>query len=82
MPTPPCCACPQVRSGGIIAGHDYLDAPTVKEISGQDWALCMDGSRHEGAVKGAVDEFFGRLGLQVLVTYADGPWVSWMARKP
>ncbi len=72
----------QVRSGGIIAGHDYLDAPHVKEISGQDWALCMDGSRNDGAVKGAVDGFFAGLGLQVLVTYSDVPWVSWIVRKP
>jgi hypothetical protein len=29
----------------------------------------MDGSRHEGAVKGAVNEFALRHGLSVVVTY-------------
>ena len=32
-------------------------------------AVCGDGSRHEGAVKGAVDEFAAAHGLSVLVTY-------------
>lgn len=32
-------------------------------------AVCADGSRHEGAVKGAVDEFAAAHGLSVLVTY-------------
>jgi hypothetical protein len=51
-------------------------------MSEQDWSVCADGSKHDGAVRGAVDEFFGQLGLQVLVTYRDGPWVSWVVRKP
>jgi hypothetical protein len=55
----------------------------VKAISEQDWSICADGTtKHPGAVKGAVDEFFGQLNLQVLVTYGDGPWVSWVVRKP
>ncbi|PNH09787.1 hypothetical protein TSOC_003561, partial [Tetrabaena socialis] len=60
---------PKVRSGGVMAGHDYLDAPQVMDISKQDWALCMNGSRFEGAVKGAVDDFFRRLNVPVHVTY-------------
>ncbi|PNW76691.1 hypothetical protein CHLRE_11g467900v5 [Chlamydomonas reinhardtii] len=72
----------KIRSGGIMAGHDYLDAPQVKALSGQNWAKCMDGSEHQGAVKGAVDEFFEKKGLAVHVTYQDSPWSSWIVRKP
>lgn len=42
----------------------------------------MDGSQHEGAVKGAVDEFAQAHGLSVVVTYAEPDFPSWMARKP
>ena len=37
--------------------------PSVKDSS-QDWSLCMNGTRNEGAVKGAVDEFAHEHGLQ------------------
>lgn len=33
------------------------------------FAVCMDGSRHQGAVKGAVNEFAQQHGLTLLVTY-------------
>ncbi|GAB4813768.1 hypothetical protein N2152v2_000814 [Parachlorella kessleri] len=58
---------PKLRRGGILAGHDYLAAqdPSVKD-SNQDWSLCMNGTRNEGAVKGAVDEFALKHGLQIL----------------
>ncbi|KAG2429484.1 hypothetical protein HXX76_010721 [Chlamydomonas incerta] len=72
----------KIRSGGIMAGHDYLDAPQVKALSGQNWAKCMDGSEHQGAVKGAVDQFFEKQGLVVHVTYQDSPWSTWIVRKP
>lgn len=32
-------------------------------------AVCMDGSKQEGAVKGAVNEFAEAHGLSILVTY-------------
>ncbi|KAG2491640.1 hypothetical protein HYH03_010011 [Edaphochlamys debaryana] len=72
---------PKVRVGGIIAGHDYLDAPYVKEISGQAWEKCMDGTINQGAVKGAVDDFFKSMGQHVFVTYMDAPWVTWVVLK-
>ena len=58
------------------------DAPEVMEINGQDWAACMDGSRHEGAVKAAVDEFATKYNVQVLLTYRDTPWNTWIIQKP
>lgn len=74
---------PLVRRGGVMAGHDYETAPDVRAVTpGQDWAVCGDSTRHEGAVKGAVDEFFGEKGVQVMVTYKEQHWNSWYARKP
>jgi hypothetical protein len=74
---------PKLRPGGIMAGHDFLDAPEVKrQSSHQDWSVCMDGSRHEGDVKGAVQEFAAKKGLVISVMYEDGAWPSWMIQKP
>ena len=69
---------PKVRAGGIFAGHDYK---TAAERPGKDWGLCQDGTRNEGAVRGAVDDFAAKHDLQVVVTYRDD-WNSWMIRKP
>ena len=68
---------PKLRTGGIMAGHDYRSAP---EVTVQDWSLCANGARVPGAVKAAVLEFSMQRGLQVSVTYED-PWPSWIIRK-
>ncbi|PRW61289.1 Capsular polysaccharide synthesis [Chlorella sorokiniana] len=75
---------PKLKSGGILAGHDYLTAGEVSAKPGetQDWSVCLDGSKHEGAVKGAVDEFAAAHGLSIVVVYDEPAWPSWMARKP
>lgn len=55
------------------------DAQEIKNYHPtEDWGLCMNGTRNEGAVKGAVTDFAQRLGLTVAVTYRepDNP-VSW-----
>lgn len=72
---------PKLRSGGILSGHDYLraDSPVVLATK-QDYSLCMNGTVHLGAVKGAVDEFTAAHGLKVVTTQE--AWPSWMARKP
>ena len=44
-------------------------------------AVCMDGTRNRGAVKGAVDEFAAAHNLTLTVT-CEEMWPSWMARKP
>jgi len=79
---------PKVKSGRILAGHDYLDAREcdllLKKLGWkveQDWSLCYDGSVNSTAVKGAVNEFAERNDLQVLVTYGDH-WNSWVVVKP
>lgn len=33
-------------------------------------------------MKGAVTDFFAPLGLQVVVTYKENAWHTWMVRKP
>lgn len=74
---------PKLRRGGILAGHDYLDAnDTSLKQTNQDWSLCLDGTRNMGAVKGAVDEFARRHGLHILATYREPSWPSWLTRKP
>lgn len=55
---------PKLREGGIMAGHDYVREETWKK-SGQDWALCEDGSRNPLAVLGAVNQFAAKHELQV-----------------
>lgn len=61
---------PRVRPGGIIAGHDYADGVFASGVFG---------------VKRAVDEFFGRRGLEVHST--NGPssvemFPSWLVEVP
>mmetsp|Transcript_11123 Transcript_11123/g.11139 ORF Transcript_11123/g.11139 Transcript_11123/m.11139 type:complete len:267 (+) Transcript_11123:117-917(+) len=72
---------PKIKSGGVMAGHDYLDGRTQKRISrGQDWTICANGTINEGAVKGAVDEYAAAHGIRVFTTSkaVDGNWLSWV----
>jgi hypothetical protein len=69
---------PLLKPNGIMAGHDYLEA---KDATGQDWTLCATGERHQGAVKGAVDGFTRNHNHQLVITYQDSPWNTWMFRK-
>eukprot|EP00775_Hariotina_reticulata_P002367 gene2367-2672_t len=69
---------PLIRPGGIMAGHDYENAPDVMQQSGQDWSLCANGTIHQGSVQAAVNEFFSSQGSQVVVTYREAAWNSWM----
>jgi len=80
---------PKVKSGRILAGHDYLDADECKLLMEKlgwevrnDWSLCYDGSINNGAVKGAVNEFSQQNDLQVLVAYGEERWSSWAIVKP
>ncbi len=58
---------PIIRSGGVLAGHVYLDGMIAEGDFG---------------VRSAVDAFFGELGLPVHATSDDEPWPSWIVRKP
>jgi hypothetical protein len=55
----------------------------LKKVSpDQDWSLCSDGSRHERAVRGAVEDFAAQHGLVVAVMYESDTWKSWILQKP
>lgn len=71
---------PKLKEDGLMAGHDYV---TAAEVTGQDWSVCMDGSKNPGAVRGAVDDFAAKLDLHVAVTYHEpfGP-STFLIRKP
>lgn len=75
---------PKLRTGGIMAGHDYLsnaDLKRIEPLSPQDWSVCENGTINVGAVKGAVDEFAARHQLRVfstLNTKYDGSFASWI----
>eukprot|EP01012_Entosiphon_sulcatum_P033926 TRINITY_DN4295_c0_g1_i1.p1 TRINITY_DN4295_c0_g1~~TRINITY_DN4295_c0_g1_i1.p1 ORF type:complete len:274 (+),score=44.21 TRINITY_DN4295_c0_g1_i1:29-850(+) len=79
---------PKLRTGGILAGHDYIDvaemaAPERQRWGKQDWAVNPDGTRRTDgkAVRSAVNEFAAQHGRQVMVTYEDGYFPSWVMRK-
>ena len=73
---------PKVRAGGILAGHDYIDASEI----GGSWTQYKDGSTSHPtkAVRSAVSEFADLTGRQHLVTYGDLwqnlPYPSWFMR--
>lgn len=79
---------PIVKPGGIMAGHDYMTNPEVQKYSKRigvplgDWGICGDGSRNEGAVKGAAEDFFTKKGLLISVAYVEDGLKSWMVQKP
>jgi len=72
---------PKVRPGGILAGHDFVDAAFVAAHGGSDWALNYDGTRDpQGrAVKGAVVEFAKQVSRNL--TIGTDMWPSWALRK-
>jgi len=74
---------PKLRPGGILGGHDYIDAQYAMDRLGkvEDWSKCEDGSIHPEAVRGAVDDFRKQKGgLPVYVSNEDFP--SWYVQKP
>jgi hypothetical protein len=74
---------PKLKVGGIIGGHDYVKQNDGPKQSGQDWTLNYDGTRDKlgRAVKGAVDEFAALVYRQVVVTYRDLHFNTWLMRK-
>lgn len=75
---------PKVKTGGVMAGHDYLNFHDTQEIfkdrAEEDWSICYDGSINHGAVKGAVNEFAQDINLDVYVTYVEH-FPSWLVYK-
>ena len=74
---------PKLKSGGIFAGHDYLDVAEVKALTPhQDWSIDSRGiKRTDGkAVRSAVNEFASKQRRQILITLPE-EWPTWYMRK-
>ena len=68
-------------AGGLFAGHDYYNNAEMQAVSSdQDWALCADGTRKEGAVKGAVNTFAAQHNL--IIGRTEETFPSWFTVKP
>ncbi len=65
-----------------MAGHDFRDAAVLVDGT-NDWIVQPDGTRHpeEKAVRGAVLDFAAMVNRQVVVTYEDPGYPSWMMRR-
>jgi hypothetical protein len=60
---------PLMSKCSVMSGHDFLSAEEVRKLTRfQDWGLCPNGSRFEGAVKQAVLEFHSSLRQRTDVT--------------
>ena len=61
-----------------------MQLQSIGRKSDDDWSLCSDGTRNEGAVKGAVENFLLPKGLTITVTYWNqpAPFFTWMVQKP
>lgn len=74
---------PKVRPGGILAGHDFIDAQYAIDALGEseNWGICEDGTKEPRAVRGAVEDFAKREGIDfILVSQESFP--SWFIQKP
>lgn len=74
---------PKLKNGGIMSGHDYHTAEEIRRITRnkQDWSICEDGTKHDGAVRGAVDEFAKENNLQVVVQTSKRNFPTWSIEK-
>eukprot|EP00274_Cyanoptyche_gloeocystis_P007710 CAMPEP_0196666668 /NCGR_PEP_ID=MMETSP1086-20130531/64644_1 /TAXON_ID=77921 /ORGANISM="Cyanoptyche gloeocystis , Strain SAG4.97" /LENGTH=272 /DNA_ID=CAMNT_0042003893 /DNA_START=537 /DNA_END=1355 /DNA_ORIENTATION=- len=72
---------PKLRSGGILAGHDYVTNAQVLK-AGDDWGLCANGTRNDSAVKGAVEDFLKTFESPPDFQVTQNDWPSWIMRKP
>ena len=73
---------PKLRPGGIMAGHDFIDAASAMKVLGpqEDWSKCEDGSVQPRAVKGAVEDFAAKNNLQIVTTHEG--FDTWLMQKP
>ncbi|CAB9507124.1 expressed unknown protein [Seminavis robusta] len=73
---------PKLRPGGILAGHDFIDAPSAVAALGpnKDWSHCEDGTLEPRAVKGAVEDFAASEGLDIVTTHEG--FDTWLMQKP
>lgn len=74
---------PLLREGGIMAGHDFVTQKEGPEQTKQDWTKNYDGTIDftGRAVYGAVVDFFAPKNKQIVQTYREMGWHSWLVRK-
>ena len=74
---------PKLRTGGIMAGHDYVTQHDGPASSNQDWTTNYDGTKDETetVIKGAVDKFSAKVCRQLTISYREAEWNSWAMRK-
>lgn len=75
---------PKLKCGGIFAGHDYVDQNDVdKSFVRQDWTKNYDGTvdKSRRVTRGAVEDFARSVGRQLVVTYREPNWNTWIMRK-
>lgn len=74
---------PKIRAGGLLAGDDYVDAVTGKEMyEWNNWSICENGEVRPGAVRGAVNTFFRTKGLHVSSFRFRSLSPQWLVFKP
>lgn len=73
---------PLLRPGGILAGHDFVNQEDGPAQTKQNWTVSDSfvdvGGR---AVRGAVLDFANLIKRQVVITYREDSWNTWVLRK-
>jgi hypothetical protein len=69
---------PVLRCGGLFAGHDFRFDGGGPD---QDWGLCANGTRIEGAVKKAVLDFASQASIKKVYSTGEPTWPSWFFLK-
>lgn len=74
---------PKVRPGGILGGHDFIDAQYAIGNLGEkeNWGVCEDGSIEPRAVRGAVEDFAAKEKIDFILVSQEG-FPSWFIQKP
>ena len=68
---------PKIRCGGLIAGHDFM---YKSPFASDDWGICANGTRIEGSVRKAVEDFTKKMGIKE-VHHTLEEWPSWYFLK-
>lgn len=74
---------PKVRPGGILAGHDFIDAQYAIDRLGEseNWGICEDGTKEPRAVRGAVEDFAKSEKIEFILQSQEN-FPSWFIQKP
>ena len=65
---------PKIRCGGLMAGHDF-EYRSLNPLD--DWGICANGTRIEGSVRKAVEDFAKKMDIKEIHHTLEGTWESW-----